>query len=360
MHTYFMLLMLAYLAGNVYIFIRSLQTISTLPSPWKILFAVLYWIVALGFFFSMMAREVEIPESLSKMLFRVGSSWMVFILYMVLILALCDIAKLIFPSFRYGFVVALCSTLCLVAYGYLNYRHPDVVRINIETDKKLLQDTRIVAISDVHLGEGTGKSDMKRYVEMINELEPDVILIGGDLIDNSLHPLYRDKMHEELNQLRAPMGVYMAAGNHEYISGIDESVEFLRQTQIRLLRDEVATLPNGLQIIGRDDRSNRSRQTLAKLVAQTDAEKMTIVVDHQPYKLEQVAKQGVDMQFSGHTHRGQVWPLNLIVDRMYEQSYGLREWDNTTIYVSSGLSLWGPPFRIGTDSEIVVFDITAK
>ena len=357
MQYYFLLMMVAYLLGNIYIFIRSLQTISTVPTIWKVLFSIIYWIIALGFFFAMMARNMEIPESLSRMLFRAGSSWMVFILYMVLILAICDIVRLFIPAFKFGFPLALGVTLVLVAYGYWNYRHPDVVNIEVNTSKGLQQPIKVVAISDIHLGEGTGKSDLKRYVEIINAQNPDVIIIGGDLIDNSLHPLYRDRMDEELNQLRAPMGVYMALGNHDYFSGADESAEFIRKTQIRLLRDEVITLPNGVQLIGREDRSNRSRSTLAKLVAQTDPSKPIIVIDHQPYDLQKASAQGVDLQFSGHTHHGQVWPLNYITDSMFEQSYGLRKWGKTTVYVSSGLSLWGPPFRIGTDSELVVFTI---
>ena len=110
MQYYFLLMMVAYLLGNIYIFIRSLQTISTVPTIWKVLFSIIYWIIALGFFFAMMARNMEIPESLSRMLFRAGSSWMVFILYMVLILAICDIVRLFIPAFKFGFPMALGIT----------------------------------------------------------------------------------------------------------------------------------------------------------------------------------------------------------------------------------------------------------
>lgn len=360
MQIYFLLIMAAYILGNVYIFIRSLQTLAGLPTPWRILFGILYWVVALGFFFAMMARNIDIPEALSRTLFRVGSSWMVFILYMVLILGVCDIVRLLLPAFKFGFPLALVLTVVLLVYGHLNYIHPNVEEVDIAIDKPLDGEVKIVAISDVHLGEGTGKRQLQRYVEKINALKPDVIVIAGDLIDNSLHPLYRDRMDEELRQLQAPMGVYMALGNHEYISGADESEQFIAQTPIRLLRDEVVTLPNGIQIVGRDDRSNRSRLTLNKLLEQTSAEKPIIVLDHQPYNLSRVEGTAVDLQFSGHTHRGQVWPLSLVTDRMYEQSYGYRLWGNTHIYVSSGLSLWGPPFRIGTESELVLFTIKSK
>ena len=216
---------------------------------------------------------------------------------------------------------------------------------------------KVVAISDVHLGNGTRKAQLKKFVEMINAENPDLIIIGGDLIDNSLLPLYQQKMEEELNQLKAPMGIYLAPGNHEYISGMEECERFLKNTPIRLLRDTIVTLPNGLQLIGRDDRSNRRRTPIADLMKKTDSTKPTLLIDHQPYEVSKKDSLGIDIQFSGHTHRGQVWPLSLLVDNMYEQSHGYRQWPHSHVYVSSGLSLWGPPFRIGTDSDMLVMTI---
>lgn len=162
-------------------------------------------------------------------------------------------------------------------------------------------------------------------------------------------------MVEELARLKAPLGIYMVPGNHEYISGIDESVRFLKDTPIQLLRDSVVTLPNGVQIIGRDDRSNRSRHSLPTLLKQADRSKPIILLDHQPYNLAKTDSLGIDLQFSGHTHHGQIWPISWVTDRIYEQSHGYRKWTQSHIYVSSGLSLWGPPFRIGTNSDMAVF-----
>ena len=249
-------------------------------------------------------------------------------------------------------------TLGLLGYGVYNYHHPETNVVSILTNKRY-EDTpqaiKIVAISDVHLGNGTGKTALKKYVEMINAQHPDLILIGGDLIDNSLTPLYKENMAEELAQLKAPLGIYMVPGNHEYISGIDESVRFLKDTPIQLLRDSVVTLPNGVQIIGRDDRSNRSRHSLPTLLKQADRSKPIILLDHQPYNLAKTDSLGIDLQFSGHTHHGQIWPISWVTDRIYEQSHGYRKWSQSHIYVSSGLSLWGPPFRIGTNSDMAVF-----
>ena len=248
----------------------------------------------------------------------------------------------------------------MLGYGYYNYRHPKINTVNITLTKPLTDNRRpikIVAVSDIHLGNGTGKTSLKQYVKMINGQNPDLILIGGDLIDNSVIPLYAENMAEELTELKAPLGIYMVPGNHEYISGIDKSIQFMQNTPIQLLRDSVVTLPCGIQLIGRDDRSNARRLPLQKLMARIDKSKPVILLDHQPYQLAESQAAGIDLQFSGHTHHGQVWPMNWVTDHLYEQSHGYRQWENSHIYVSSGLSLWGPPFRIGTESEMVVLQL---
>ena len=356
----FLSMIAAYLCGNIYIFVRALQTLSGLSLGWKVVFSLGYWLAALALVLSIFVlRHIEIPEVLSQGLFNIGSVWLVFTLYMVLALLVTDISKLFVPTLKtYGFVVSFGFTVCLLTYGYFNYKHPDINHLDITLDKPLQgQPMKIVAISDVHLGNGTRKPQLQKFVEMINAQEPDLIIIGGDLIDNSLIPLYQQKMEEELNQLKAPMGIYLAPGNHEYISGMEACEQFLKGTPIRLLRDSIVTLPNGLQLIGRDDRSNRRRLPIAELMKQADSTKPTLLIDHQPYEVAKKDSLGIDIQFSGHTHRGQVWPLSLLVDNMYEQSHGYRRWTNSHVYVSSGLSLWGPPFRIGTKSDMLVMRV---
>ncbi len=301
------------------------------------------------------------PVWISHTMYEVGTGWLIFTLYMVLFLLLFDILKLFRVSFNYGFLLSLLLTFILLGYGYYNYRHPKTNIIDIALDKPHTSDRKpikIVAVSDIHLGNGTGKTALKQYVKMINEQNPDLILIAGDLIDNSVIPLYAENMAEELSELKAPLGIYMVAGNHEYISGINESIRFIQSTPIRLLRDSVVTLPNGIQLIGRDDRSNHSRRSLQELMANVKKDQPIVLLDHQPYELEETEKAGIDLQFSGHTHHGQVWPMSLVTDYVYAQSHGYRQWGNSHIYVSSGLSLWGPPFRIGTESEMVVFQLS--
>lgn len=349
----------AYICGNLYIFIRAWQTLSTLSIGWKILFTLVYWVVTFSLVISLFFRHVEIPELISQHLFNIGSTWLVFTLYMVIFLLITDLARLFYPGMKpFGFYIALGITTCLLSYGYFNFKNPDVNHQNINLKKPINgKPMKVVAISDVHLGNGTRKPQLQKFIKMINAQEPDLIVIGGDLIDNSLTPVYQQKMYEELNLLKAPMGIFMVPGNHEYISGMEECERFLKNTPIRLLRDTVVTLPNGLQLIGRDDRTNRRRLPITELMTKADNNKPTFLLDHQPYELAKKDSLGIDIQFYGHTHRGQVWPMSLIVDNMYEQSHGYRQWPYSHVYVSSGLSLWGPPFRIGTDSEMVIIQI---
>lgn len=357
MRVLFLIFMAAYIGGNVYVFLRALQLLSGCAMWLKVLFALIFWLVALAMVIALFARGVGLPDWMMRSLYIVGSVWMVFTLYMVPALLLLDVARLAGLPIRNGVLLAATAVVCLLVYGYWNYRHPRVEHIEIELDKPLERDITIVAVSDVHLGDGTGKRTLRRYVDMINAENPDLIVVGGDLIDNSLVPVIRHRIAEELSMLKAPMGVYMAAGNHEYISGIEAVERFLECTPVKLLRDSVVTLPCGLQIVGRDDATNHRRALLKDLVAQCDAAKPIMVLDHQPYKLAAVNSLGVDLLFSGHTHHGQVWPVSMLTDKMFEQSHGYRKWSNSHIYVSSGLSLWGPPFRIGTHSDMAVFHL---
>jgi predicted MPP superfamily phosphohydrolase len=279
---------------------------------------------------------------------------------MVLLLGCSDLIHLFNKSFHGGFVLSLLLTLCLLAYGYVRYQHPVTKVINIVINKQTIEpepSLKIILISDVHLGLGTVKSKLAKYVDMINKQQPDVILICGDLIDNSIAPVINQQMHTELSRLNARYGVYMAPGNHEYISGMDECMRFFEQTPISVLRDTVVVLPNGVQIVGRDDRSNRRRKDLIQLMSGIDHSRPVIVLDHQPVEIDSAVEAGADLLLCGHTHNGQVWPLSLLTKKMFEISYGYEKREQTHIYVTSGLSLWGPPFRIGTQSEMAVIQL---
>lgn len=352
---------LIYLCGNGYLFLRTWQTMSGLPIWVKISVSVLFWAVVFSLFVAIIFREAQIPDWISRMMFNAGSIWLVFLLYMVLTLAVFDIAKIFFSIPGSSLWYAMSITCGLLTYGYINYKNPKIEHIDITLDKAIDRNSiKLVAVSDIHLGYGTGLSSLTDYVELINAQKPDVVVISGDLIDNSLRPIIGKGYDTVLSSIEAPLGIYTVPGNHEYISGIDDCAGFLKSTSITLLQDSITTLPGGIQLIGRDDRSNKRRKPLADLLKSADYNRPIVVLDHQPYHLAESDSLGVDIQISGHTHQGQVWPLNLVTDHLYEQSHGYHKWSHAHVWVSSGLSLWGPPFRIGTRSDLAVITITGR
>lgn len=359
MGTILLFILICFLCGNVYIFIHALQTLSGTPLTARIIFSLLFWLCAFSLFIAMSLRHCELPEFVPKIMFITGSTWLVFVLYMSLLLLATDITKHFFmPAMKNGFMYAFLITASILFAGYINHLHPKVNRIKIAIDKPITGDSmRIVAVSDLHLGYGTGKERLKQFVDMINAENPDIILIAGDLIDNSTKPLYKGNMQEELNMLKAPLGIYMVPGNHEYISGIENCKRFIEETPVKILFDSVVTLPNGVQLICCDDFSNRNRHPIEELMKNADNSRMTILLDHQPRDIAKKDAAKIDLQISGHTHNGQIWPGNIVTNILYEQSHGYRKWNYSHVYVSSGLSLWGPPFRIGTNSDIAVFTI---
>lgn len=350
-------LLALYLGGNIYLFARLWQLVATQPLWLRVAMALLFIIAALSLFVSFALRNAEVNPTITQSLFRIGSAWLVFLLYTTILLIIADVTRLIFPSLQHGTLYALGATTLLLIYGYINYQNPHIEHIEVTTTKPMQAERyRIVMASDIHLGYGTTRNDLARYVELINKQKGDVLVIVGDLIDNSLKPVIEENMCEEFQHIEAPDGIFLAPGNHEYISNMSAVEEYLSKSNIRLLRDSVVSLAN-INIIGRDDRSNHHRAELENLLAKCDTSHPTILLDHQPYSIAESAQHGIDIHLSGHTHRGQIWPLSWLTDAIYEQSHGYRTWEECHTIVSSGLSLWGPPFRIGTQSELWVIDI---
>ncbi|MGB6648562.1 MAG: metallophosphoesterase, partial [Bacteroidota bacterium] len=180
-----------------------------------------------------------------------------------------------------------------------------------------------------------------------------------------LGPVIRGNLGESLRLLKARYGVLAVTGNHEYIGGAREACAYLEDHGVRVLRDSSVRLPNGVTIVGREDRSmeqfaGRRRTPLSALMAEVDTLSPVILMDHQPFGLEEAANAGVDLQLSGHTHHGQLWPFNFITRAVYEVSWGYVKKGNTHVYVSSGVGTWGPPVRTGNRPEIVSIRLEFK
>jgi hypothetical protein len=313
-----------------------------------------------------MGRHFDgLPLPVAQTLYEIGTSSIFILLYMVIVFLVLDLGRLLHIVPRYllfanGHVAIAIAVIltALFVYGNWNYRNKARVHLELTTNKPLPRSYKLVMASDLHLGYHNPRCELARWVDMINAEKPDLILIAGDIIDGSIRPLAEEGMAEEFHRLTAP--VYACLGNHEYFSGEPAAQQFYRDAGIHLLIDEAAVIDSALVIIGRDDRMNRQRKTVSELVAHSPLlgkgrkGAYTIVLDHQPYDLELTEQAGVDFQLSGHTHRGQLWPISWITDAVYECSWGSHQRGSTRYYVSSGLGIWGGKFRIGTQSEYIV------
>ncbi len=341
----------------------------------------------------------RVPLTLARVMYNVGNSTLFILLYLFMLFLALDVVALVLhfarPSvgedMRMGFLRdSLPGTLCvlgfmvaLFTYANIHYHNKVRVPMEIDTKGKVTRPLKLVLMSDLHLGYHNGRQEFAKWVDKINAEQPDLVLIGGDIIDISVRPLIEEGVAEEFHRLKAP--VYACLGNHEYYSGEPRAQQFYRDAGIHLLRDSVVTLPDygNLTIIGRDDRTNAGRKSVAELVPTPNPSRgeggldtlstaeanqtplpsggvgggFLLLLDHQPYHLERTAKAGIDFQFSGHTHYGQVWPISWIEDAIYECAYGELTKSNTRFYVSSGIGIWGAKFRIGTQSEYVVLTL---
>ena len=360
----FLSMLVVMIGANFYVFYRLWHIIPPFPASKIILTCIAVFLLSTLFISIGLGRSL--PYLLSSFMYRVGTSWIMILLYLFMLFLALDIIRItgllplkqfMFSSWTgFGAVVLFVTTLMVA--GNINYHHKKRVELTIKTDKNSASDKplKIVALSDLHLGYGIGTKEFRKWVHLINREDPDIVLIAGDAIDNSLSPLYERDFTSVFGEIKTKHGIFLAPGNHEYISKITESLDFLTQAGITVLRDSVALVDN-YYIAGRDDRSNHQRKTIAELTASLDASKPIILLDHQPYHLEEAEKNNIDLYLAGHTHNGQVFPISLITKAMYEVSYGYLKKGNSHFYVTSGIGIWGGKFRIGSRSEYVVIHL---
>ena len=334
---------------------------------WKTVAVLLMASCFLLFFFGLRRQTDNYSLPVAQVMYEIGTSSIFIMLYLVIIFLVLDLGRLVHLVPRsllfnnWQMAVGIVVFLFVVfLYGNIHYYNKVRVPLELTSSKPLPKDYRVVMVSDLHLGYHNPRKELARWVDMMNAEKPDFILIAGDLIDGSIRPLNEERMAEEFHRLTAP--VYACLGNHEHFGGDANARQFYQDVGIRLLIDEAAVIDSAIVVIGRDDRSSRHRKSVEELIKSWNVEgsHYTIVLDHQPYELEKAEAAGVDFQLSGHTHRGQVWPISWITDAIYECSWGSHQRGNTQFYISSGLGLWGGKFRIGTQSEYIVATLSQK
>lgn len=291
--------------------------------------------------------ERTVSHAITRVFYTLASAWMGISIFIIFILIGYEILGLIFfiHPFTAGIgVIVLASAIS--AYSILNGINLEVkdVEIKIPTLKR---DMKIVQLSDIHVGSVRNSGFIKKIVEKTNSLNPDIVLITGDTIDGSapIHP----HMLNAIDDLEAP--VFLVTGNHEVYEGMENVLNVLKTTKINILRNEMVEIQD-IQIVGVDysfDR-NHLKNVLSRL--EIDKLKPSILMYHLPDGLETANEAGIDLQISGHTHKGQFFPFNFMGRLVFPYFNGLYEYNGTSLYVSSGTGTWGPPMRFGSKNEI--------
>jgi uncharacterized protein len=337
-------------------------------------FKIGFWLLAFSFIAGRFLEKIWLSE-LTMGITMIGSFWLAAMLYFLLAVLLIDIIRLadyylpFIPSFitgnififkRYLIFSIITIVGILIAYGSFNARKPVIRELTLSVPKSAgnFKELNIALVSDLHLGSILANRHLDRIVRKINDLNPDLILMAGDVFDEDLHAVIEKDLGSGLKRLKSKMGVYAVTGNHEYIGGVAPAVDYLEKHGVQMIRDSAFLIENSFYLIGREDRDKQRfsgfpRKALPQIMNGTNKELPLILMDHQPFTLNESLDKGIDLHLSGHTHNGQIWPLNYIIDAIYEVGYGYVNKSGMHVYVSSGVGTWGPPVRIGTRPEIV-------
>ncbi|MFE7742657.1 metallophosphoesterase [Nocardia sp. NPDC057455] len=256
-------------------------------------------------------------------------------------------------------VAAAATTVGIGAYGVLD--GPTVKRVAVPLAKlpRRADGFRIAVVSDVHLGPILGRGFAERVVRTVNDTQPDLIAVVGDLVDGSVEHL-RSAV-EPLAGLRARHGAFFVTGNHEYFSGAEQWVEHVQELGMHLLANARTELP-GFDLAGVNDvQGERTGQgpDFGRALGDRDRARTAVLLAHQPVLIEDAVAHGVDLQLSGHTHGGQLWPGNYLAGLANPTVAGLERYGDTQLYVSRGAGAWGPPVRVGAPSDVTVVELVS-
>ncbi|MCL2097962.1 MAG: metallophosphoesterase [Bacteroidales bacterium] len=379
----FVLIVLIYGLINTYVLIRGWQAMEAVGPFRKIIIGVAAVLPML--FITMFFVRRFFDNGLIDIGWAIGSDWVAAMLYFLMIVIAIDVLRLALwavgksPTTFIGeyymwvkfivFIAVNIIVLTMLFIGRYNATAPKVNMVDITIEKNVpdRDSLSIVLISDLHLGAINGYSSLQRWVSEINKLSPDIVLIAGDMVDDSPKSMERKKLGELLMQIKAPLGLYAVQGNHELFGDFSQTLGYMQSCGMTLLLDTALLVDNSFYLLGRLDRSfgrgfqtGRHRKTLEALLDGVDHSKPLILLDHQPFEFDKTVAADIDLQLSGHTHAGQLWPLSLITKGMYEIDRGYLRKGNTHFYVSEGLGTWGPQVRIGTRSEIVFLKLHFK
>lgn len=276
-------------------------------------------------------------------------------------------------SWRYLYRLSLIPLLCtalLLGYGYRNMTNPVRTSYTVTTEKDIPREGyRVALLSDLHYGSILEADTLQEVCREISQAQVDLVILCGDVVDESTGLSQLRQVFSILGDIESRYGIYYVYGNHDRATYTDspgftqeELTGAITENGIQILRDEAVEIGTGLVLIGREDRSAPARLSLEQLTEQVDGSRFLLLADHQPRELAEKARAGIDLQVSGHTHGGQIFPLGYIslFLGLNEMNYGLRSIDGMTAIVTSGLAGWGFPIRTQARSEYVIVEILPR
>ena len=356
-----------------YYFIRKHSAVMTLG-----LFpAILFWLVVITLILTPVATILfsqHGPPFMAAITGFTGYSWLAFLFLFLAIHGSADI--LLFVAAKIGvslpshmdkaaFVITMGCSIFILLFGRYEAGQIELERLKIETSKlpEKVEKLTIVQLSDIHFSPIIGKGTSKKILDIIQAEHPDIIVITGDLLDQGVRD--REQVIGHLHQMSAPKGKFAITGNHEFYAGITESTNFIQQSGFKLLRNESIQVDDIINIVGVDDPTAErfgivpavSEEALLKGVAQ---DHFTLLLKHQP-RIDEKTSKLFDLQLSGHTHAGQIFPFTILVKIAFPYLCGLYHLEGgAKLYVSRGTGTWGPPFRFLAPPEVTVIDLVRK
>ena len=294
-----------------------------------------------------------------------GNTWFFYFLNGVVIAIILLVAKLVLKLFNFNLSQGISLGITgiflvgMSALGLYWAYSPIVKSETIKVDKKIEKPIKIAMVSDLHLGTFFGNDQLEKLNKIIEEEKPDAIVIAGDIMDDDMVMYKKRNMGETLSKLSAPLGVYATMGNHD--RDAQEIVDEVKKAGIIPLFDESVELNKDVTLVGRKDRSvSRDRLDTADLLKSVNLNKTIVLVDHQPDAIDYHSTLPINVQLSGHTHHGQMWPINYITERIYTLDYGYKEINGRHFFTSAGYGFWGPPFKTTARSEVWMISIEGK
>ncbi len=366
------ILLLSILAGlSWYIAHRLYQGVNSffqkLPFiPFVTTVGVLTLVVLLGIAHS----HLPLPKGVGHTFGIVGGYCMGVLLYLLLFTVAADLIIVIVSLFKFNLTIfrgimtigVLVSTLVTSLYGFVNARQIEHTSYKISIEGKTdISNLKIIMVSDLHLGAIGSETRLKSIVNEINKLKPDVVCVAGDFFDTDFNSIQNPAdAIQTLKMIKSTYGVYASYGNHDGGDTFDQMSKFLNESNIKALSDEYALIDNRLLIVGRLDESpiggydGKKRKSLDEIMPPNASELPIVVLDHNPKHINSYDG-NIDLILCGHTHKGQVFPINLITNAIFTVDYGYYRENASSpqVVVSSGVGTWGMPMRVGSHSEIV-------